>query len=549
SELEQRPPMSDELARLRRDNAFLTHQVANYAKENDTLSQAIYTTVDGIWDWNIETNELYLSPQWFSSLGYENNEIPSTIEQWEKLVHPDDLERTWEQLNDYIEGRTSTYECINRLRMKDGVYRWNHDRGHAVERDANGRATRMIGTDQDVTLQKQIEDLNTELERKLNQSEKLKALGVFAGGIAHDFNNILTISFGLIDTLKGLIHQPHSQHTISEKLDTLEGTLDRSKKLVDEILLFSREKKVNAPAINIVPHIRQIIQLLTPSIADNISVDVLSSEQELNVAVDQTHLHQIISNIFINASHALKHDNGTINIRINRAIIEQGFFLQLNPGAYVCISIEDNGHGMSDSVIDRMFDPFFSTKEPGEGQGMGLTIVHGLVNSYNGDISINSTINKGSSFHVYLPLFMDAFEHTHSSTIRELTHVNDNYNVLFVDDETMIVDIIRSTLPLHGIQIDGFNNPEHALDAFKKNPAQYDLLVTDKSMPSMSGIELTQACKAINPNLPVIVFTGFDDETLDLNALGIDELLHKPLKINDLATNIQQLMNDIRGDG
>ncbi|EOD80915.1 hypothetical protein D515_04894 [Grimontia indica] len=535
------------------ENDELRKRIAQLEAENERLRHAIDIASDGIYDWQITENKLYLTGSWYETLGYENQEVSSTIEQWQSMLHPDDVESTWKALRAHINGEVELHEHENRLRMKNGQYRWNLDRGKVVERDENGVALRMVGIDKDITRQKQSDELNHQLAAQLMQAKKMEALGAFAGGIAHEFNNLLGIAFGLADLITLKLESTPTYERVGEHLEKLEDVLDRGRLLVKQILTFSRKQDEDRTELDLNRLCQDVTCALEMSKAFTSNLALTLPEEILIIHADSTHIHQLLTNLLINANHACQGLEGKIRfdvsaVELTQENIESEWLAQ--PGMFAKITIIDNGVGIVDKVLEHIYEPFFTTRAHGEGTGMGLAIVHGIISRYQGGISVKTKLNEGTEFTVYLPLCSKRSENhvIHSENLVSSGIPLDadlhQPKVIFVDDEEIMLEVVKATLPIFGLQVDTFSDPSEALWEIGKTPDKYQILVTDQAMPQLTGLQLINEARKHSPELPVVLYTGLNDFADQIGeSQQLQGFLLKPLRVNELIVHIRSILS------
>ncbi len=408
-------------------------------------------------------------------------------------------------------------------------------------KDEQGRVTHVIEAVRDISHE-------ARLESELRQAQKMEAIGTLAGGIAHDFNNILGIILGyseltLLDALPGT-----PQH---ENLEEIRKASNRGKELVKQILAFSRKNKQEKIPLQIGLILREALKLLRPALPSTIEIRFdadIEPDGDLILA-DPTQMHQVIMNICTNAAHAMREDGGLLEVSLSWMVLAEHDFVRfpdLLPGPYVRLSFRDSGHGIAASDIDRIFDPYFTTKGPGEGTGLGLSVVHGIVREHGGAVTVYSEPGMGALFHVYLPA-IEKIEATVPCHFDEIPTGTES--ILLVDDENAIVDSYGRMLQKLGYKVFGKTDAISALDAFQESPAAFDLVITDHTMPHMTGIELSRKMMKIRPDIPVILCSG-NSETVNAKAAreaGIREFLIKPFMLRDTAAVVRRILDERAG--
>jgi PAS domain S-box-containing protein len=395
---------------------------------------------------------------------------------------------------------------------------------------------------QDITEHRRAEEALRQNERLLRQAHKMEAIGTLAGGIAHDFNNILTPIIGY--TEMALLSCP-PQDAMRTSLDEVLKASHRAKDLVKQILMFSRQTEHDEKPIRLIQVIKEVMALLRGSIMPNVELRCdLRTERDI-VRADPTQMHQVLMNLSMNALHAMTNKGGTLEIGLGLVVLDgraKGPLSQLRRGTYVDLSVRDTGIGMDRATLDRIFEPFFTTKRSGEGTGMGLAVVHGIIASLHGMITVESEVGKGSVFHVVLPLVEKAAEQV--ATPVEPIPLGTEH-VMFVDDEADIVTMVEQMLKSLGYKPVTFQRSQEALSFFREHPDRFDLLITDQVMPVLSGMEMVREIHRIRPGFPVLLCTGFSKMVSDTELLegGVSEILMKPIVLRQLAEAIRRVLS------
>jgi len=383
------------------------------------------------------------------------------------------------------------------------------------------------------------------LEAQLRQAQKMEAIGTLAGGIAHDFNNILTAILGYTELAQDDIGK--DSHAWSYLHEVRKAGL-RAKTLVQQILTFSRRTEQPRMLVQLPVLIKEALALLRASLPSTIEIHQAITQDVCPVLADPTQLHQVLLNLCANAAHAMRETGGRLEVRLEAVAIDEQMTAQqpeLQPGPYVCITVTDTGHGMPPEVMERIFEPFFTTKGPGEGTGMGLALVHGIITNHGGTVCVASVVGHGTTFTVYLPCSADLGQDQITQAGSLLTDVPTGAErVLLVDDEVALVQLGEAILRRLGYEVVACTSSTEALEVFRAAPQRFDLVVTDQTMPHMTGEKLAQALRRLRPDIPIILCTGFSHGMHAERAqeLGIDALLMKPLAMQDLAQTIQQVI-------
>ncbi len=380
------------------------------------------------------------------------------------------------------------------------------------------------------------------LENQLQQAKKMEALGALAGGIAHDFNNILSVIQGYTDLALNTAEDNKS----SSYIHHVQTATERAKELVKQILSFSRqgEKKLNPllACVIVGDALRMIYSSLPPTVHLRQNLNAPTSQ----IVMDPTHLHQVLMNLCTNAAHAMGATGGTLEVSLFEKIVVSDFSASIpkvKPGDYLCLSVRDNGRGIERAVLPRIFEPFFTTRQEENGTGLGLSIVQGIVERYDGIITVESIVDQGTVFYVYIPLFKPtAIETLHF----EPTTPGGKERLLFVDDEATFVELGTDLLTQLGYHVTGKTDSLEALKVFSATPEAFDLLIVDLIMPQLTGISLIMRIRDIRPDIPIILCTGFsghlDEEKV--KNVGIGRVILKPLILKEIANAIRDLLDE-----
>ncbi|NDY73457.1 hybrid sensor histidine kinase/response regulator [Desulfobacter hydrogenophilus] len=401
-------------------------------------------------------------------------------------------------------------------------------------RDKHGTITNYVGVQQNVSNKQAINE-------RIVQAQKLESLGTLAGGIAHDLNNMLLPIIGNAEIL--LFNGSAYDNQTKESLTQVYESGLQAKELVQQILTFSRQKKIQRRPLQIQDSIDTVLMLMKSGIPRNILIKKNVDPSCPPVIANSTQLHQIIMNLISNGMHAMGETGGVIKVLLKPVTVSQSDSSGgIKPGNYICLSISDTGGGISKEVRNHIFEPFYTTKGNEGGTGMGLSVVYGIVKDMAGSIKVHSQLGKGSEFRLYFPTFLEKNVELRlqTSALNEKICIKYHINVLFVDDENIILNVAKSMLDQLGCGITTMTDPLIALERFKKEPLTYDLVITDLYMPHMNGDCLAKNIREIRPDVPIFLCTGFcDDITLDMmSQIGIRAVLSKPLSIKDFSDKI-----------
>lgn len=488
----------------------------------------------GSFVWDMITNKITWSRNMYKIYGYDEESFTGDLfEISNQLIHPDDDERANKEISETIE-KTSAWDSEFRIIRPDGKERIIRSKGE-VERDADGKQIRCYGINQDVTEKK-------EMESQLQHAKKIESIGTLAGGIAHDFNNILSPI--MLHAEMAMAELPPDD-PLQQCMKEIFTAGERARNLVKQILTVARKRSEKRTVLKLSFIINEAFNFLRSTIPATIDIQYNIRSEKDTVLADPTQLNQIIMNLCTNAAHAMREKGGLLEIILdneNLSSREAKRFFNLKQGKYVKLSIRDNGTGMSPDILGRIFEPYYTTKRAGEGTGLGLATVHGIVQNYGGDITVESTVGKGTAFHVYLPL-VDAEIQVDPENRLEIQKGTES--ILLVDDEKAAVDITQKMLEKFGYKVTSTTSSREALEIFLGNPAAFDLVITDMTMPNMTGDELAKEILSSAPEMPVILCTGFSDNINEekSKSLGIRCFILKPIIMNKLAKKIREVLD------
>jgi PAS domain S-box-containing protein len=505
----------------------------------ERLNLATRAAQIGIWDWDMLKNELVWDEQMHMLYGVSPADFSGVYEAWLNGVHPDDRDSTADILARALRNECE-YDTEFRVVWPDGTGHWLHANGQ-VFRDENGKPVRMVGMNYDITERKQAERERARLEEQLQRSQKLETIGTLAGGIAHDFNNILTPIMGYTDMA---IEHVAPADPLAEDLKMIFNAAKRAKELVEQILIFSRQLDIEQKPLSLHLIVKETVKLLRPTIPSTINIVQNVDASCPPVLADPTQMHQVVMNLCVNAFHAMEENGGTLTIDLQPVNVDRApadLYPHLKEAEYVRLSISDTGKGMDPSTTNRIFEPFFTTKAPGKGTGMGLSVVHGIVRSHNGDLVVFSEPGKGSIFHVYLPVTLIEPQGGDKDPV---TMMGGQEYILVVDDEVAIARMMNKMLEQLGYRADACHSSLEALDLFHYQPGKYDLVISDLTMPGMTGLALAKQLHLLKKELPIILMTGYGKNvsTETLIECGINKVIDKPILRKELAAAVREAL-------
>jgi len=382
------------------------------------------------------------------------------------------------------------------------------------------------------------------LEEDLYQAHKMEAMGTLAGGVAHDFNNILVAILGFAELAHNSI--PDSNPALQYISQVLKAG-DRAKDLVKQILTFSRKETMQKAPLFPSVIVKEVLKLIRASLPSTIQIKQYINSASGTILADPIQLHQVMVNLCTNAFQAMHDEKGVLEIRLTREILKEGEITEegVNPGPYIMLSVSDTGSGMDSETKKRIFEPYFTTKERGKGTGMGMALAHGIVKSHGGMITVASKVGKGSIFKVYFPAIeKDAISEQLEEKI-DLLPNGRNESILVVDDEEVIVEIQKSMLEQLGYRVVAKTDSLDALREFQADPDAFDLLITDQTMPLLTGSELSAQLLQIKPDLAIILCTGYSTMVSEEKAkeIGVSKFIMKPVAKDDLATSVREVLD------
>lgn len=528
---------NDDLSKENRERV----KIEEVLRENRAMLRNILDTVPQAIFWK-DRQSVYLgcNQVFAKSVGLENPD---------QIAGKTDFDLPWPRAEaeayraddrEVVHAKKSKRHVLEPLQQADGSRLWV-DTSKVPLLDEKGNVYAILGVYTDITERIRAEEEKSALESRLRQSQKMEAIGVLAGGIAHDFNNILAVILGYTEMAKEDA-QPGSR--FARDLDNVLTSTHRAKELVKQILSFSRQSSLDRMPVKIQPLIKESLKMLRASIPTTITIKEDIPQQNGTILADPTQVHQVVMNLCTNAFHAMENTGGVLSVGVRQTVVDSFSLLdgrQISPGEYVELTVSDTGIGIGQDIIDKIFDPYFTTKGVGKGTGMGLSISYGIVKSYGGTITVESTVGQGSTFHVYFPLTQE--EEKEPEELQEIPRGKER--ILFVDDEELLVELGRDMLEHLGYIVTGRGSSIEALETFMSDPSRFDLVITDQTMPGLTGIDLAGKILQVRPDLPIILCTGYSSQVSEeaAKAVGIKEFALKPLAISSLAQLVRKLLD------
>jgi len=537
----QRVEESEE--KLRQTNAELEQRVAErtvkLSESEQRYRELVELLPEVVFETDLDGFYTYANRQALEAFGYTIDELHTGIHMRDVVV-PRDYTRIVENASKIMRGDIREGDEYV-LRRKDGSEVPVFIRATRIVHD--GVTVGLRGIVVDLTQSRKAEEEKLRLEEQVRQAQKMEAIGTLAGGIAHDFNNILMAVIGFTQMA---IDDVPEDSSLRPRLDRVLSASLRGRDLVKQILTFSRRGEQEQKYVPLTPLVREALRFLRASLPAAIEIQFTTSSETDTVFADPNQIEQVLMNLVTNAAFAMGKTGGLLEIQMSDAFFSSSEVPDpdMQPGAYVKLSVRDTGCGMDKLTLDRIFEPFFTTKKPGEGTGLGLSVVHGIVKAHRGAITVSSEPGEGSTFTVYLPKAAAATvqENDISATIK-----TGHERILLVDDEKDITDTEEATLRNLGYQVTVVRDGAEALQAFSETPELFDLVLTDQNMPHLTGIDLAKQVLSIRPDVPVILCTGYSDIIpLHMAQAAIRGYITKPVTRRELAAAIRRVLDGQR---
>ncbi len=517
-ELEQR------VKRLEQTEEALTESEDKYKEMVNLLPQ-------GIFEFDSQENLTFTNKHLYDLFGYSKNDCENGCDLYQLLI-PEDRDRVKENIMRILGGEEFEIAEYTGLRKDRSTFPIITYTNKIIK---NNKVAGLRGIIVDVTERMQ-------LEEQLRQSHKMEAIGTLAGGIAHDFNNMLGVIIGNAELAMDDVPEWNpARHNLEE----IKTASLRSRDVIKQILSFSKKTNPKQKPVKINPIIKDCLKFLRSTIPTSIEIRKTIPDESGIISADSPQIHQVIMNLCTNAAHAMSENGGIMEVSlsvidIGKNEVKQN--IELNQGQYVKITVSDTGHGISKKHLDRVFDPYFTTKEVGEGSGIGLSVVHGIVKSHDGAISVESNYGNGTTFNVFLPVIEEepAIEEEIDTTIP--TGIE---RILLVDDEKAIVNLTSKMLERLGYTVTAKTSSTDMLETFRYQPDNFDLIISDMSMPNITGDKLAKELQQIKPDIPIILCTGYSERINEEKAksIGVRALVMKPIVKSVLAKTIRNVLD------
>ena len=470
--------------------------------------------------------------------GYSEKEL-LTMSALDFLA-PESQEHFLDRLDKLFKGEQIPRTVEYKARAKDGHEFWVFLDAR-YEYNKNGKPEGATVVAHDITDRMQAKEEKRRLEDQLQQAQKMEAIGTLAGGIAHDFNNILSVIIGYTELI---LMNGNVDSEVKENLAEIFNASKHARDMVKQILAFSRQSKNERKPIQARHIVKEALKMLRASLPTTIKIKQNLERSSDVIEADPTQFHQVLMNLCTNAAHAMHEKDGVLEISLSNINWDQHAAdkpSELEPGPYLKLSVSDTGHGIDPKARDRIFEPYYTTKEKGEGTGLGLAVVQGIIKAHNGAVALESKIGQGSTFHVYLPIIQ---RDVNTDEVVSTPLPMGQERILFVDDEQPLVEIGKQMLERLGYDVAASTSSIEALELFKAQPNRFDLVITDIVMPNMTGEMLAEKLMDIRADIPVIFCTGYSEKFTRQNAsdMGARSFLMKPLLMQDLANTVRQAL-------
>ncbi|MCX6538498.1 MAG: PAS domain-containing protein [Acidobacteria bacterium] len=499
-------------------------------------------TFIAIWDVDLQTDKLWWSDNLQALFGYQAKEIEPGLEFWTRCIHPEDLERVNAGLQAALDSDRESWSDAYHFRRKDGSYAAVEDRGY-IARDAAGRPIRILGTMQDVTERKRAEEEKARLEGQLQQAQKMESVGRLAGGVAHDFNNMLGVILGHTEMALDQVDPAQPLHA---DLQEIRKAACRSVDLTRQLLAFARKQIVAPQVLDLNETVAGMLKMLHRLIGEDLDLTWQPGADLWPVKVDPSQIDQILANLCVNARDAIA-DVGKVTIETGSSTFDEDYcavHAGFVPGTYVRLAVSDDGCGMDKDTLPHVFEPFFTTKAIGEGTGLGLATVYGIVKQNNGFINVYSEPGQGTTFTIYLPRHVGKAGQAPTEGAAGPA-LRGHETILLVEDESAILRLATRMLEHQGYTVLAESTPGEAIRVAREYTGQIHLLMTDVVMPEMNGRDLARNLLSSYPHLKRLFMSGYTANVIAHHGV-LDEGVHfiqKPFSPKDLAAKVREALD------
>jgi PAS domain S-box-containing protein len=521
---------------IARDITSRKQAVAALRESEERFKFVARAVSDVVWDWNLITDTLWWNEGFLATFGFVAGEVDSSADSWKGRIHPDDRVRVVDGIRLAVDTGKESWSAEYRFQRKDGTYAFVHDRAYIL-RDSSGKGIRMVGGMHDLSEQRKMEE-------QYLRSQRMESIGTLAGGIAHDLNNVLAPIMMAIELLK---QGDGDEARRTKILDTIFASCRRGADLVRQVLSFARGVEHQQIAIRFPLLIDELIGIIKQTFPRNIRIETNVPENLWPITGDPSQLHQVLLNLTVNARDAMPH-GGKLTVEASNIKIDAQFAAtsqDATPGSFVLLSVSDTGCGIPPEARERIFEPFYTTKEVGKGTGLGLATVHTVIKNHGGFLNLESEVGEGTTFKVYLPADLairspDATE----SPFRELPRGR-NELVMVIDDEHSILEITQQTLESFGYRVLTASNGAEAVALYAKQAKAIAVVITDMMMPIMDGVATIHVLGCINPGVKIIAASGLEltQNIAKATNAGVTDFLQKPYTAETLLRKIRQVLD------
>ena len=532
------------IGKILSDQAEQDRLLASLKEERERLAGILKGTHAGTWEWNVQTGELKLNERWAEIVGTTLPEIsPTTIETWVRFAHPEDLKASDELLQRHFRGELDYYEIELRMKHVRGEWVWVLDRGRVTSWTADGKPLMMMGTHQDITERKEAEAERIRLHADLLQAQKMESVGRLAGGVAHDFNNILTVILGHAEVA---LAQTRPETPLHGDLLEIRRAAERSADLTRQLLAFARKQTVAPKLLDLNETVGGMVPMLKRLIGEGVGLEWRPAADAPKVRMDPSQLDQILVNLCANSRDAIG-GVGTIAIGTETTEVKEEDAWDGGdraPGKYAALTVADTGKGMDREALEHLFEPFYTTKGVGEGTGLGLATIYGIVKQNGGHVRVESMPGAGTTFRIFLPL-RDGLAETAAERPGPVPAARGHETVLLVEDEPSILRLAKGLVQAHGYEVLAAGSPAEALRLAKERAGAIHLLMTDVVMPEMNGRDLARALKATHPEIKCLFMSGYTADVIAENGVlheGV-HFIQKPFSGDELAAGIRAALD------
>ena len=461
---------------------------------------------EGIWDWDLLSNQVYFSPRWKEMLGFSDSEIGHSPDEWFSRIHPENIGQVKAELTAHLAGLIPSFQSEHRMRHRLGHYLWMACQGLAIRDQVSGKATRLAGSQSDITEQ-------LSLEAQFRQAQKMESVGQLAAGVAHDFNNILTVIQGHADLMMGLPELTEKAH---EPLREISAATRRASNLTRQLLTFSRRQIIQPKPLDLNEVIANIATMLQRILGEDVSLEFKSEADLPAIFADAGMMEQVVMNLALNSRDAMP-DGGHLILETTSVVLSELKAQQnreARPGHFVALSVSDSGCGMDEATLSKIFEPFFTTKEVGHGTGLGLATVYGIVKQHEGWIEVESQPGEGTTFRIFFPASSQQIEPV-AEPGEFLSVAGGKETILLVEDEPGLRGLQKQVLESYGYTVLEAASGDEAWKLWPEASAGVDLLLTDMIMPGqLNGKELARKLTSEKPGLKVIYVSGYSGDVL-----------------------------------